>query len=995
MNFNLIQIGSIGVTYLLVLFGIAYSVERGWIPRHFVRHPVTYILSLGVYASAWAFYGNIGMAHRIGYGYLAYYLGLSGAFILSPLLLRPILRITQTYQLGSLADLFAFRYRSRWAGALVTLLMMMAILPLLALQISAVSDSIHIVSRESSQFTLGFGFCVVMILFAILFGARHVSPREKHEGLVFAIAFESLFKLVTFSAIGIYAAFVVFEGPADMFSWFNDNQENLSELQISLTDGQWRTLLLIFFAASIVMPHMFHMGFTESLNGHALTRASWGVPVFLALMAVWVLPILWAGIELNYPTNPQYFTLGIGLATQSGVLAIVALTGGLAAASGLMIVTTLSVAAMCLNHLILPLYQPSARWNIYNWLLWTRRILIATIILLGYGFYITLAPGQPLANLGIVSFVATLHFLPGVVGVLFWPRANRKGFLLGLSVGITIWFLTMLLPLLAFNDIPLFNSIGWLFKLDEHNWHLAALGSLVANIIVFFIVSLITHPDTGEDSAAQACSVGNIIRPQRRELVSTSSEDFVESLSKPLGSHVAQREVTQALADLRLPSFEARPYALKRLRTRIEANLSGLMGPSVAQQIVDRYLPYKQEAPDHHNSEDLHFIESGLESYQVRLTGLAAELDSLRRFHRQTLQSLPLGVCSLGSDHEILMWNQAMEELTGISNTDVEGSVVDTVPEPWKTLIQNCITDHSVHTHKKSVEINGRPRWFNLHKSTNVMPNPAQNDGVVILVEDQTENQMLEDELVHSERLASIGRLAAGVAHEIGNPVTGIACLAQNLKHETDLKDVRESGEQILEQTHRITKIVQSLMNFAHQGNHTDHQEHEPVDLHQCVKEAIGLISLSSKGKEMDYQNQCKKDLFVVGDSQRLLQVFVNLISNAQDASPEGSTILVCSQYTDHTVVIEVIDEGEGIPAEQIEQVFEPFFTTKDPGEGTGLGLSLVYSIIEEHYGHIAIESPVNAETQTGTKFIITLPRFVAAPHTTSDNLYETVDTSS
>lgn len=972
MSISLSQLVFIGLTYLFTLFFTAYVVEKGWIPRRIVQHPVVYVLSLGVYASAWAFYGSVGMAYTYGYGFLAYYIGISGAFILAPILLKPILRITRNYQLSSLADLFAFRYRSRTAGALVTLFMLVGILPLLALQISAIAKSIYLLNNELSQDYLGLGFCIVMVIFAILFGARHVSPREKHEGLVFAIAFETLLKMVCLVAVGLYALFVVFDGPADLSLWLSANTELLNSIHKPMTEGPWRTLLLVFFAAAIVMPHMFHMGFTENINPDGLNRASWGMPLLLLIMGAAVPLILWAGIKLNISTGADYFTLGIGLVQENKLLAIVAFTGGLAASSGIIIVTTLALAAMFLNHVVLPIHQPSTKNDIYSWLLWTRRCLIAAIILAGYLCYKFLGPKLSLAELGIISFVATLQFLPGVIGVLYWPHANRRGFITGLSLGIVIWTFTMLLPVLGvIDEIQIW---GYTLTADHDNWYIAALTSFAANLVAFVLVSLIFEPSHSEKTAAEACSVDALSTPERRELEAETSNDFIDSLAKPLGQHVAQREVMQALLDLKLPSFENRPYALRRLRGKVEVNLSGLLGPSVAHDIVTRHLSYKAQG-DKPINEDIHFIEKGLEGYHRRLTGLAGELDNLRRYHRQTLENLPMGVCSLAIDKEILMWNRAMENLTGISSDEIIGSRVTSLPAPWSTMFMDFSLDESAHQHKKAVEIDERPRWFNLHKAMIEEPVSHRNDGLVILLEDQTETQLLEDELVHSERLASIGRLAAGVAHEIGNPITGIACLAQNLDYDCeDPEIVKETAQQILDQTLRVTRIVQSLVNFAHAGS--QHEAHEllPVDIYQCVSEAVDLIKLSNKGKDLIYTNDVATDLQVTGDMQRLLQVFVNLLSNARDASQDNETIHITSHATEHTAVINVIDEGEGIPANKLDQIFDPFFTTKEVGTGTGLGLSLVYSIIEEHFGHIAIESPASSETKKGTKVIITLP---------------------
>jgi len=229
MSFSLNQLGLIVLGYLFTLFFAAYAVERGWVPKRIVRHPLVYVFSLGVYASAWAFYGSVGLANQYGYGYLAYYLGISGAFVMSPILLRPLLHITRIYQLSSLADLLAFRYRSRLAGMLVALFTLAVVVPSLTLQITAITDSLQLLNSEWPDSALAFGFCVIMIIFAVLFGARHVSPREKHEGLVFALAFESLLKLLVILVLGGVALFGVFHETGGLEQWLIDNQSETGE----------------------------------------------------------------------------------------------------------------------------------------------------------------------------------------------------------------------------------------------------------------------------------------------------------------------------------------------------------------------------------------------------------------------------------------------------------------------------------------------------------------------------------------------------------------------------------------------------------------------------------------------------------------------------------------------------------------------------------------------------------------------------------------------
>ncbi|MDF1779874.1 MAG: ATP-binding protein [Alcanivoracaceae bacterium] len=977
MGFSFYQLFAVALGYLLLLFFVAWITDRGLLPARLVRHPAIYVLSLGVYCSAWAIYGAVGYAHLYGYNYMAYFLGISGAFLLAPILLAPILRLTTTYQLSSLADLFAFRFRSRSAGALTTIIMIACMLPLLSLQIKAVAESIEILSGGNEPINVAGWFCMLITLFAILFGARHATAREKHEGLVVAIAVESLIKVVAFAAVALIGLFGVFDGPDGLNTWLNDHPEMLARLYFPLQDGSWHSLVMAFFVSAVVMPHMFHMAFTENLNPRALITASWGVPLLFLVMAISVPLVLWASLKVQVTTPADYFSLGL---TQhiGGHASLLAYIAGLAGASGMLIVATLALSSMALNHLVLPLRPVQHTEDLYRWLLWARRILIASMLLLAYLFYVWSGHRHSLTELGVLSFVATLQFVPGLIGTLFWPGANRKGLFTGLMTGFIVWLFVLVLPMLMPSwQIPLAQELlGVRFIEPAEQWQTIAMFSVAANGFLFAIVSMITSTTPAERNAAEACAVDSLRRPYRWELEANSVEDFIGSLANPLGASTAEREVELALRDLNVSRNETRPYALRRLRDQLETNLSGLLGPSVSHQLVDDYLPYKPH-DESETSEDIQFIESRLELYRNRLSGLAAELDSLRRFHRQTLLELPMGVISLGSDGEIIGWNLAMEQLTHISGRRMIGSRLSNLPQPWRQLLMEFALGDVVRMPQQTLEINHQTQWLSLHKSRVHGPTPGERDGgQVIVVEDVTDVRSLESRLAHNERLASIGRLAAGVAHEIGNPVTAIACLTQNLDLSDHDDDVRESSQQILEQTRRISRIVESLVTFSHSGG-LPAQSHLPVRMHDVIEEAKALIRLDPDRRHLPIVNECPDTLTANGDPQRLLQVFVNLLSNAADANPDRQPVTIRGSLQEQEVTLEVEDHGQGIPVELRETLFEPFVTSKAPGRGTGLGLALVYSIIEDHGGSIRVESPV-ADGQ-GTRFTITLPAYVEA----------------
>jgi PAS domain S-box-containing protein len=962
-----------GVAYLFALFMIALAAERGWIPSRVARHPLTYVLSLGVYATTWSYYGSVGFAQSQGHSFLTIYLGVTLAFALTPILLMPILRLTRDYQLTSLADVFAFRYRSQATGVLVTLFMLVGILPYISLQILAVTESIRALTAAATPYLLAFGFCVTLIVFSILFGARHASAREKHEGLVVAIAFESAVKLIALGVVGAFAVFGLFGGFGGMERWLDAHPEALTALYQPVQEGPWMVLMVLAFAAAFLLPRQFHMTFTENIEPRTLPVAAWGFPLFLLLLNLPLIPVLWAGQMLQPQANPDYHVLGITRAAGAGWLTTTVFLGGVSAASAMMIVETLALAAMCLNHLVLPM-SFSAREgpieNLYQRLLGWRRALIVIIILAGYGFYLLLQANQSLVQLGLISFVAVAQFLPGIVGLLFWSRATRIGFIGGLLGGATVWVLALLIPLFEGSGIIQtgIDLQAWLGADEQYSIAFGTFWSLAVNSLLFVTLSMLKPPTAEEADAARACA--RELLPPRGTVTALSPQQFSEQLARIVGPETAAREVQQALADLKMNESERRPRQLRRLRERIERNLSGLIGPVLAQMVVDDQLQLAGGAPLA-LADTVRSLEDHLEESRTRLQGLAAELDALRRYHRQILHELPLGVCSLGPDGEVVIWNHAMERLSGLSAREVSGAALTELRDPWDGLLRGFVNAHEQHLYKLQVSIRGRPRWFNLHKAAIADPNPLvqSRGGLVVLVEDLTERQTLEAELTHSERLASIGRLAAGVAHEIGNPLTGIASLAQNLRDESDRDAVQESIGLIQQQIRRIADIVQSLVTFAHGGMPSERSVAR-VSIADCVEEAIRLVRLSRAGKQVTWSNRCNPETAVDGDRGRLVQVFVNLLTNACDASRPGDQVEAYSEIEGDFVRIEVVDEGSGIPEPIQDRVFEPFFTTKEPGEGTGLGLPLVYNIVQDHGGTIALESSVGR----GTRVTLRLP---------------------
>ncbi len=983
MGIDLWSLFLIAISYLGLLFLIAHCADAGYIPRKIVDHPVVYTLSLGVYATSWTYYGSVGLAAQSGFAFLTIYLGVTAAFLLGPYILRPILRLCRDYQLASIADLFAFRYGGRASGFIVTVFMLIGILPYISLQIRAVTESTQIITREAPSHLLALSFCLLITIFAVLFGARHLTPREKHAGLVAAIAFESAIKLIALCVAGTFAITQVFGGFSGMNDWVAANPEELTRLYAQTDTGLWTTLLLLSFSAAFLLPRQYHMTFVENERPQSLNTAYWLFPLYLLVLNLPIIPILWAGKHLSLSTAPDFYVLGITITLGQNWVSILTFIGGVSAASAMMIVTTLALSYMCLNHLFLPASISATRpaTNLYQRILWGKRVIIAAIIAAGYGFYIVIELNEGLASLGLISFVAAIQLLPGLLALLFWTRATQSGFIAGLLGGASVWFIVLILPLLVPSSSGIVDLLSrFQTFIDTDIWSLSTFCTLSVNSTLLIAGSLLTRQSKEEQEASLAC-ISDALQPLSGNVTATSINQFVTELEQVLGRDVAAQEVERALGELNLDHDTQRPGELRLLHAQLERNLSGLLGPTVARLILRGSLQLSG-ASDIALTESLGFMERRLETSRKELRGVTRELDDLRRYLRSVLQELPLGVCSVGPDQDILIWNSAMQHISGVDeNMALDGSLA-TLPTPWNDLLTDFASSDDNHRFKQRVNIDGRLASCNFHKSdiAALVPSTQQLSGKVILVEDRTHLDTLESELAHSERLASVGRLAAGVAHEIGNPLTGIASLAQNLEYEKETDAVQESVNDILSQVNRINGIVKSLLTFSRSGESLG-QEREVVQLHASIGEAIRLVKLADAARTIEISVSVDDSYHVYASPQHMIQIFVNLLNNACDASVNGTPVHVYSRTMDDRIIISVEDQGAGISEQNKSRVFDPFFTTKPVGEGTGLGLPLVYSLVQDHGGRVNIrnrssEDTLTADTKNGTIVDVDLPLY-------------------
>ncbi len=462
--------------YLCLLFAIAYYGDRRAENKtSLIANPYVYALSIAVFCTSWTFYGSVGRAASSGVGFLPIYIGPTLMFILGWFVLRKIIRISKVHHTTSIADFIATRYgKSRLLGGLVTVIAVVGIMPYISLQLKAVSVSFDVMLNSpvavGTVAILGmplmidtaFYVAVVLALFSILFGTRHVDATEHHEGMVAAIAFESVVKLIAFLAVGIFVTFGIFDGFGDIFAQAAAKPELRQLMTMEKAGPGWVTLTLLSMIAIICLPRQFQMAVVENVDESHLDKAMWLFPLYLLAINLFVLPIAFGGL-LHFPdggVDADIFVLALPLAEKQAGLALLVFIGGLSAATGMVIVATIALSTMISNEIVMPLLlrfawlRLSERKDISGLLLMIRRGAIVLILLLGYLYFRLIGESYALVTIGLVSFAAAAQFAPVILGGIFWKGGSRLGATAGLMAGFAAWAYTLLLPSFAHS--------GWL-----------------------------------------------------------------------------------------------------------------------------------------------------------------------------------------------------------------------------------------------------------------------------------------------------------------------------------------------------------------------------------------------------------------------------------------------------------------------------------------------------------------------------------------------------
>ncbi len=526
--------------YVGLLFAIAYwGDKRADAGRSIIANPYIYTLSLAVYCTSWTFYGSVGRAATSGIGFLPIYLGPTLMAALWWYVLLKMVRISKAHRITSIADFIASRYgKSHLLGGLVTVIAVLGIVPYIALQLKAISASFSTMlqypntvasgSAASLPFLQDNTFYIAMLLaaFTILFGTRHLDATERHEGLVAAIAFESIVKLVAFIAVGVFVTWGMFDGFADVFNKAAASPELNALLFQGGASGNyttWASLTVLSMLAIILLPRQFQVAVVENVDERHLNKAIWLFPLYLFAINIFVLPIALGGL-MHFPpgtVDADTYVLTLPMSEHRTWLALLAFIGGLSAATGMVIVETIALSTMVCNDLVMPILlrwkflRLTERPDLSGLLLGIRRAAIVVVLVLGYGYFHLAGEAYALVSIGLISFTAVAQFAPAMIGGLFWKGGTRLGALLGLGAGFLVWLYSLLLPSFAKSGwLPITFLTEGIFGFDllkpQQLFGLTGLDdishclfwSMIANIGCYVGFSLWRRPTAAEHSQA-------------------------------------------------------------------------------------------------------------------------------------------------------------------------------------------------------------------------------------------------------------------------------------------------------------------------------------------------------------------------------------------------------------------------------------------------------------------------------------------------------------
>ena len=891
--------------YIGLLFGIAYIADKhAQVGGSIISNPYIYALSLAVYCTTWTFYGSVGRAAGNGAGFLTTYIGPTLVVALGWTVLRKIIRISKVNRITSIADFIASRYgKSATLAGVVTIIAVLGIIPYISVQIKAISTTFLLINQyptirmpvhfaEIPVFKdTAFYVALLLAVFAVLFGTRNMEATERHEGIVAAIAFESIVKLAAFLAVGIFVTYGIYDGFGDLFSKAQAVPEISELFTLEVKAGtyiNWFAAILLSMSAVMFLPRQFQVIVVENVNEKHLNKAIWLFPLYLLAMNIFVLPVAFGGM-LHFAdgsVDADTFVLTLPMAEHKEWLVMSVFIGGLSAATGMVIVETIALSTMICNDLVMPvlLRLPCLRlaWrrDLSDLLLGIRRGGIVLVLLLGYAYFHFVVEYYALVSIGMISFTAVAQFGPVMLGGIFWKGGTRAGALCGLTTGFLVWVHTLVLPSLAqagFLSADFLTQgpfgLAWLRPYQLFGLDVAALGLDQYTHAIFWSMFVNISAYTGVSFFSRQTALEH-----------TQATLFVD--------------VFKYSAETDKPAFWRGTASVPAL----QALLARFLGKRRTDEAFSNY------ARKHNiDWEQASAADAGLVSYAEKLLAGAIGSASARVMVASVVKEEPLGAAE----------------------------VMNILDETRQVII------YSRELEKATAELK------------------AANERL-------KELDKLKDEFIST------------VTHELRTPLTSVRALAEILHDNPDIDpdQHKQFSGIIIKESARLSRLINDVLDFQKIESGRIDWHIARIDLKKVIKDAVISVNWLILDKNIQLElNLPEQAPLIAGDPDRLIQVLVNLISNAvKFCDRDHGRISISLNVEADYLRTDVKDNGIGISPENQKIIFEKFQQVKDASRGrpvgTGVGLTITRRIIDFHRGKIQVRSVLGK----GATFSFALP---------------------
>ena len=1016
--------------YIGLLFVVAsYGDRTRRAGREGRSRNLIYPLSLAIYCTSWTFFGSVGFASRTGFDFLTIYLGpILVIGFCSPLIMR-IVRLAKAQNITSIADFIAARYgKAQTVAATVALIAIIGTIPYIALQLKAVSSSlttilVHIGPASGAmQPVLGdiaLYVAVAMAIFAVLFGTRHIDATEHQDGLMLAIATESIVKLVAFVGVGVFVTFWMFDGPLGLFAQAVDRPDTAAVLTRTPALGTFLAMTLLSLFAIVLLPRQFHVTVVENNSDGEIRRASWLFPLYLVLINLFVVPIALAGLLTFSPgqVDSDMFVLALPLAAHSDLFTIAAFVGGLSAATAMVIVESVALAIMVSNDILMPLVLQrrealiAGRDNIGGLLLTVRRVAIFVILFLAYVYY-RLAGDAQLASIGLLSFAAIAQLAPAFFGGLIWRRGTARGALAGMTVGILAWAYTLLLPNFTEAGIvgqSLLSHGPWgivplrpqaLIGLDLPPLAHGVIWSLSLNVLAYVVFSLGRAPASIERLQADLFVPSHLtpIPPSfRLWRSSVTVEELTTTVARYLGEE-RTRTSFDSYALTRGITIDAKAEADFQLLRYAEHLLASAIGAASSRLVLSLLLRKRTVS----TKAALKLLDDANAAIHYNREILQTALDHVRQ-----------GIAVFDKHLHLVCWNRQFGEILALP------------PQLTRvgTGLDHILRFHAEHSTSDRQEVDalvrarleryvasGEPfleRFTDRDLIMEVRANPMPDGGIVTTFTDITPSVKAAEELERANELlerrvrerteeltrlntelgrakgeaeqanVSKTRFLAAASHDILQPLNAARLYVTSLVERQGAgKDAQLVGN-IDASLDAVEEIFSALLDISRLDTGAMKPEIISFRIDELLRQLE--VEFTPLAQEKGLRLKFVPCSVAVHSDRRLLgRLLQNLVSNAVKYTTKGRVLVGCRRRRQR-LRIDVYDTGLGIPVSKKRAIFQEFHRLDQGAKvarGLGLGLSIVERIARVLDHKIVVTSTVGR----GSRFSVEVPLSAAIP---------------